>query len=121
MSFVTDVILVFPSTENEIKRVKEVNSFSDIKSGNLNLKSIDEPNNNNKEWAWYGGSKFFSNYIYVGAFNHLNLESFLNHVSMNVNWEEPEYVQLFIGLENEYTFRVYNNAGSSLVVDSVKT
>lgn len=74
MSFVTTVILLFPGSENEIERIKEVNSFS---YGNLplDLRSIESPNKD-PFTAWYGGTKSTIGRVYIGSYNHFEVGTF---------------------------------------------
>jgi hypothetical protein len=38
----------------------------------------------------------------------------------SVRWEYPEYVQLLVQEENDYTMSVFNDAGKNLVVEAKK-
>lgn len=116
MSFVTSIILIFSSLEDEKLRISEVNSFL-VRGNSINLKSIEHFNN--ESFQWYGGSKSLLSNIYVGSYNYLDLEKFLIHIS-KVKWEEPQYVQLLIRTENEYTYRIYVDVGKTLALDSFK-
>lgn len=56
---------------------------------------------------WYGGNKNLEARIYLGVFNHLNLEEFLNHVR-NVVWDDPDCVQLIVKRQSDFRFEIIN-------------
>ncbi|MFM7853726.1 MAG: hypothetical protein ACKO96_17840 [Flammeovirgaceae bacterium] len=118
MSFVTTILLVFPGLENEMERINEVNSFT-YRNLPLDIRSVDWPN---KEpyTAWYGGTKFVNGCLYLGSYNHFKIDDFLRHLSSSVNWEYPEYVQLFVRNENEWNYNIYSNAGKDLVYRAIE-
>ncbi|MDJ1501220.1 hypothetical protein [Xanthocytophaga agilis] len=117
MSFITNIILLFPDIEDELERMKEVNSFT-YRGILINLISINEPNP--EEFVtWYGGRKKLSGNMFIGAYNYFDEEGFRQHLFSNVNWESPEYVQLIIKSEAEWTYKVYTDAGKTLVYDSI--
>jgi hypothetical protein len=117
MSFVTTVILIFPGFEHEEERMKEVNSFS-CKGSRLDLRSIEGPNKTQFK-AWYGGTKGIIGRIYIGSFNHFEVENFLEHVS-KVGWEKPETIQVLIRNENEWTYSLYGMAGKQLIYKAIE-
>lgn len=116
MSFVTTVILIFSGIENEEERIREVNSFS-YRNLPLDIRSVETPN---KEpyTAWYGGTKGINGRIYIGSYNHFEVDNFLKHIS-KINWEYPEYVQLLIQNEDEYNYSLYLDAGKNLQYKSI--
>ena len=54
---------------------------------------------------WYGGTKMLETPLYVGAFNHLDLEGLIEHMK-EVKWEEPENVQLIVKLQEADKFEI---------------
>ena len=92
MSDVTNLVmsLWFEDARGPASKLSEVNSFfsSPIKG----LTSVDDPS---LPRGWYGGSKMLEADLFVGAFNHLNLKEFINHLR-RIQWKRPDCVQLFI-------------------------
>jgi hypothetical protein len=117
MSFVTTVVLIFSGMENEEERIKEVNSFSYRKLP-LDIRSVEAPNKV-PYTAWYGGTKGINGCIYIGSYNHFEVEDFLKHVA-KANWEDPEYVQIFIRNENEWNYSLYGDAGRKLIYKAIQ-
>jgi hypothetical protein len=104
MSRVTNLILSFSTGENEEKCMSVVNSYQ-YRNITLNLVSIDYNKNVEKGYCWYGGTKFMEANLYVGAFNHFDLDDFVAFLK-TVKWEEPEDVQLIVKEEWETKFRI---------------
>ncbi|WP_424001472.1 hypothetical protein [Maribacter sp. IgM3_T14_3] len=105
MSVVSNVILSFSVGEDESQRMKDVNEF-DINGNKINLVSADFQRKENYEAkAWYGGSKYLEKPLYIGAYNNLNLNAFIDHLK-TIIWDEPENVQLIINEQNEDLFKV---------------
>jgi hypothetical protein len=42
----------------------------------MNLVSADYNKDMSRGYSWYGGTKFLEAIIYLGAFNHLDIEDF---------------------------------------------
>ncbi|MEQ9437802.1 MAG: hypothetical protein RIG62_02095 [Cyclobacteriaceae bacterium] len=107
MSVVTNLIFSFSVGEDENKMMNQVNSF---KYGlqTLNLVSADYiRDTENRRTAWYGGGKFLEARLFVGAFNHLDLNEFIDHVK-SLDWEEPECVQIIVKEQHDDIFRLIN-------------
>jgi len=106
MSYVTNLILSFSIGEDEISRVDEINIFHNNGRG-FKLKSADFEREINQESnrAWYGGSKFLETPLYIGAYNHLNIEGLIEHLKI-VNWDYPEAVQLILKEQDSDKFRI---------------
>ena len=83
MSYVTNVILSFSILENEEACLKEVNIY--FPAQELPFKKLQD----------YAGSKFLEQPTFIGAFNYLGTEEFIEHVR-KVHWKFPKLVQLFI-------------------------
>jgi len=106
MSVVTNLILSFSIGEDEISRVDEINLFHNNGRG-FKLASADfeiEINQDSNK-AWYGGSKFLGTPLYIGAYNHLDIEGLIEYLKI-INWKYPESVQLFLKEEESDKFRI---------------
>jgi len=105
MSWVTNLLLYVNARDAEPeggKRV-EVNEFFE-QSDKLGLISLDNPA---LPRGWYGGDKMLEAQIYVGAFNYLDLEGFLEHVR-GLAWQKDDSVQVFVKKQEEDVFRIIN-------------
>ena len=102
MSEVTNLIISFSPLEDETSRINEVNLFSNGDRG-FNIISADFEEGNRKRW--YGGSKMLETAMYIGAFNHLDLEGLIEHMK-NINWEDQKSVQLIVKEENDDKFKI---------------
>lgn len=113
MSNVTSIILIFSSLEEEEKRISEVNTFQRNNGHSINLKSIEDSLKSN---IWYGGNKYMLGMIYMGAYDDINVDAFVKHVSENVLWEEKVDVQLLIKSEdkNDLKYRLIGFPPSGL-------
>lgn len=102
MSVVTNLILTFSKSE-DTKLIEE--QLQTFKYGNnipFHMVSIDD---DSLPKGWYGGGKFMEANIYIGAFNHFNLKSFINHLK-NIKWENPQDVQLIVREEKDFKFKL---------------
>ena len=80
MSVVTNIIIAFSASENEDSKLQK---------------------------GWYGGTKNLEVNIFIGAYNHLNLNDLIQHMS-TIDWEEPEDVQVIVKEQNDDRFRIIN-------------
>jgi hypothetical protein len=110
MSSFTSIMLYVSPLEEEHERIEEVNS---IEVSGSKVFFIDV--NNSQKFP-----DAFPRFIYVATFNHFHLEEFIELLQTKVNWKYPEYVQLIVQDEMDYTLKFYSNAGRTLLVDSVK-
>ncbi|AFC24713.1 hypothetical protein [Saprospira grandis] len=92
----TSVILIFSILEDFAKRQKEISVFKLYTGRNIDLVSIEAPDDPDLDAAWYGGSKYMSQFILIGAYKSLEIDKFIAHLKTEVNWEEPEEVQLLV-------------------------
>ena len=102
MSIVTNILL-YLSAEN--KKVEQVNSFfiaQEDRLGHPSLVSVDDARLPRR---WYGGTKGLEADIYVGAFNGLDVQGFIDHLQA-IDWEEDEVVQLFLKEQEDMEFRL---------------
>ena len=104
MSEVTNLILSFSIGEDEEVRLKEVNSFR-YRDLEMNLVSADFNKNMDGSTAWYGGTKFLETPLYIGAFNHFDLDGFISHLK-KINWDQPENVQVIVKGQWDEKFKI---------------
>ncbi|NQY05521.1 MAG: hypothetical protein HRT68_04760 [Flavobacteriaceae bacterium] len=101
MSKVTNIILTSSVIENEEFVIKEIEKFI-LRGNSLKIVSI---NNKTLPEGWYGGSKHFESNVFIGAYNYLDIKSFINHLKI-IKWKDPECVQLFYLEEDDYRFKM---------------
>lgn len=53
----------------------------------------------------YGGTKAFQNTVYPGAFNHLDLHGFMQHLD-SIKWENPELIQVMYMTERQDLWKI---------------
>jgi hypothetical protein len=82
-------------------KIAEINRFFEPVQGLTDIDTLKLPR------GWYGGSKMLEAHLYVGAFNHIDLRSFITHLR-SIKWERPECVQLFVKEEDDERFRLIN-------------
>ena len=104
MSNVTNMILSFSVCENEEERVKEINSFSNKGKG-FNITSVDFEKELTPKTRWYAGSKMIETNLFLGAYNHLDVDGLINHLK-SIKWEDPEIVQLILKEEHDEKFKI---------------
>jgi hypothetical protein len=104
MSVVTNLILSFSHLEYVEERIEDVNAFV-YDDYQMNLVSIDYNKDIESQKVWYGGNKFFEGNVFIGAYNHLNTEAFINHLK-KIPWEAPDLVQLIIKEQEDEKFRI---------------
>ena len=103
MSWVTNIILHIPAVDarGPQGRIKDVNRFFDEIPGK-GFVSLDDPS---LPKGWYGGSKLLEANLYVGALNHLDLDSFVKHLQ-SIDWKEPNHVQVIVMDQEDLDFRI---------------
>lgn len=94
MSVVTNVILITAVSDLNLDHlaIPGLDGFY--------LVSVDTPS---LPRGWYGGSKMLECTVYIGAFNHLDLDAFLLWVS-RLPFEFPSRVQLLYKEEDDLIF-----------------
>lgn len=110
MSVYTNIMLYISGFEHEQERIKEVNSFS----YNERTYCLIDVNDTTQY------SDAFPRFLYVGTYKNFPTDLFLKFLVDNVHWEFPEYNQVFVQEESDYTMKVYSNSGAILSVDSRK-
>ncbi|RZK38413.1 MAG: hypothetical protein EOO57_04180 [Hymenobacter sp.] len=103
MSSVTSLMLSFSSTEKEQDIVTALNQYPNKNKG-FSLVSI---NDEKLPRGWYGGTKMMETCLYLGAYNHFDVDDFINYLS-EIEWAAPEEVQLFTKGQWADKFTVYN-------------
>jgi hypothetical protein len=101
MSDVTNLILSISTYDDEQGKLKEVNTYF-LARETKPLISVDDPI---LPKAWYGGSKFLECALSIGAFNHLDLDDFLDHLR-SIQWRWPEQVQVIAKAQEALTFTI---------------
>ena len=109
MSEVTNMILSFSIGEDESSSINEINLFSNNGRG-FNIVSADFEEGGNwvgkeNQNRWYGGSKHLETPLYIGAFNNLDIEAFIQLLK-GIKWEEPDNVQVILKEQNSNKFKV---------------
>jgi len=101
MSDVTNLILSISIDDDEQGKLKEVNTYF-LARQTKPLISVDDPS---LPKAWYGGSKFLECALSVGAFNHLDLDAFLDHLR-SLQWRWPDQVQVIAKEQEDLKFTI---------------
>ena len=102
MSIVTNIILNVISLDfGEDAKLKEINSYLEQR-GYKPLVSLDD---DSLPKGWYGGNKFLEADLYCGAFNKLNLDEFILHIT-SLSWEGPSLVQAMVQEQDDLGFRI---------------
>ena len=109
MSRITDCLLSFSCLEecdsdDEFLILADVNKFFTTQYGFVSIHDKRLPR------GWTGGGKVFTSPLFIGAFNHIDVEKLINHLrSLPFNY--PLEVQL-IYAEEEGGFIIYNLMGN---------
>ena len=104
MSRVTNFILSFSVLENEKEKIEEIETFKNNGRG-FKLTSADYEKASNPNHRWYAGSKMLETSLFIGAYNHLDLNGLINHLKI-IDWEEPEIVQIIVKEEEDEKFKI---------------
>jgi hypothetical protein len=106
MSEVTNLIISFYVSEDEISRAIEINYFHN-NGQNFHVESanFEKELNPNSNKTWYGGNKYLETPLYIGAINHLDLDGLVEFLK-TLQWEEPENVQIIIKEQFSDKFRI---------------
>lgn len=99
MSVVTNIILTFGGDDKEYIETQISNYIHNGR--NFALTSIKD---NSLPKHWYAGSKNMEAEVFIGAYNHLDLLSFVKHL-ISIEWENPEWIRLFIKEEEDFAFK----------------
>lgn len=102
MSVVTDLILTAGPGEKEDSIISGLRNF-EVNGNPFVIVSI---NDRRLPEFWYGGSKGIGSCVFMGAYNHLDVERLINFLRFEMTWEDPEDVQLIIKNENEFRFKI---------------
>ena len=108
MSVITSIMLFIKGNEDYPQKILEVNRYLETLEDRglgwnvTGLVSVDAPV---LPRGWYGGDKLFVDGIYIGAYNYLEIEPFLQHLT-NITWESSDPFQLFLMEEEDDDFRV---------------
>lgn len=116
MSVVTNVILTFAVIEDADERMAEVNAFEGFAGGlgfNRRIQSRGDVDPIN---LYIGGGRNTEARIYIGAFNYLIVDEFIEHVRA-ANWKHPEHVRLYINEQDDEAFRERLSQRSELATE----
>ncbi len=109
MSEVTNLIISFSIIEDEKGRVSDLDLFFNngrgFKVASADFESVNDNKNELYKKRWYGGSKVLETPLYVGAYNHLDLDGLIEHVK-DIDWIEPENVQLIVKSQDSDKFEI---------------
>ncbi|MBK8721997.1 MAG: hypothetical protein IPL95_06870 [Saprospiraceae bacterium] len=103
-------MLYISGFEDRNQRLIEVNSY---RHNNSEIKLIDLNDYNRFP-------DVFPRYLYAATINHLDIKSFLSHISLMVKWKYPEYIQLIISEEDYSDCSFYVFAGKKLIYKANK-
>ena len=101
MSDVTNLLIAFSSGEDEEKIQQQLRQHTN-NGRPFNVVSVDAPT---LPAGWYAGSKFLETGLFIGAYNHLNLDELLTFLK-TMAWHEPEDVQLIVKQQWDSKFRL---------------
>ncbi len=106
MSVVTNIILVTPITfEEDMPKLKrKINSFFNGEHG-YRTPGFVAVEDKKLPKGWYGGTKMLETELWIGAFNHINLDDLVEHLR-KIKWEYPEEVQLIVKEQEEDRFEI---------------
>ncbi|HVI47179.1 MAG TPA: hypothetical protein VM802_20040 [Chitinophaga sp.] len=100
MNNVTNLILSFSSLDDENSIIEKIKLFT----GRSERFYITSLRNKSMPRHWYNGNLF--NHIQMIAYHSLKMDGFLDFLRHNVEWHDPDLVQLFIKGENDVKFKV---------------
>lgn len=103
MSWVTNVLLNtgYKDSNTDCGTIVQASAYFEDR----NIRGLVSLNDPSLPRGWYGGSKFLEAGLYVGAFNHLDLDDFIEHLR-SLEWKEPSQVQLIVKKQEEDVFRI---------------
>ncbi|MEQ8531912.1 MAG: hypothetical protein RIB86_08670 [Imperialibacter sp.] len=108
MSKVTNLIISFSIGEDEAARVEEINMFHNNGRGfkivSADFESVSDVDGKERK-RWYGGSKCLETPLYIGAYNHLDIQGLEEHLN-SIEWGEPENVQIFLKEQDSDKFKL---------------
>lgn len=108
MSRVTNLILFIPPSEHVFTRLAEVNAYLERDQSRPPV-SVDDPA---LPRGWYGGSKVLEAFLFLGAFNHLDLRRFIDHLK-TLPWACSENVQLSVREQDDVRFRIIDHGDAA--------
>ena len=108
MSNVTNLILSIGYHDAEAGKIHEVNRyFEEPEIEALRCRGLVSIDDSSLPEGWYGGSKYFEANIYLGAFNYLLLDEFIEHLR-SIQWQSPEDLQIIVMGQEDDGFRIRN-------------
>ena len=101
MSRVSNIILCIEGIDFDADRkCREIHAFfaSDDIRGFVSVDDEALPK------RWYGGTKYLEADLYIGAFNHIDIEALISHIQ-GIEWQGPTSVQLMVKEQEESLFK----------------
>lgn len=102
MSVVTNLIIVTGNMEKQKSVIANLSGF-ETNGGPFIIVSVDDEA---LPMGWYGGGKMLEVEIFIGAYNHLDLNALLEYMREKIVWVDPEMVQLFVKEDDDFKFRI---------------
>jgi len=102
MSIVTNLIICCSLLEDKDKITDEFEKYTH----NGHPFGIVSVTNEKLPKDWYGGEKNLECIVFIGAYNHLDLDCFLGFMKTEMSWEAPDLVQIIVKEENDIKFRL---------------
>lgn len=100
MSRVTNIIITTSISEDVDYLIQKFKEFK-LNENPFNLVSVDDEA---LPRGWYGGSKMVEANIFLGAFNYLDLQALISFMKEQINWVNPECVQLISKEQDDFKF-----------------
>lgn len=101
MSYVTNLIFSLSIVDVDRGKMDEVNTHFVDKG----IKPLVSVHDERLPRAWYGGSKYLETGLYLGAFNHFDLDDFIKHVR-TISWRFPQKVQIIVKEQEDMKFTI---------------
>ena len=101
MSVVTNLLIAFSCGERENEVLAQLRHHTH-RGQAFSIVSVKSPA---LPPGWYGGRKHLETGLLVGAYNHLDLAALLAFMQQ-MEWKDPEDVQLIVKEQNTFKFRV---------------
>jgi hypothetical protein len=106
LSVVTNLILHLGLADED--KINDINRFfqrgEDPDYWPQGLTSVSDPS---LPKGWYGGNKYLEVRLFIGAYNHLDLQAFLAHLR-RIEFSWPRYVQLMVCEQESSRFELIN-------------
>jgi hypothetical protein len=102
MSQVTNLIITFSTLEDHCLIIESMKQYR-TNADNFYIVSVEDED---LPTRWYGGTRVLECNILLGAYNYLDLETFIAFLRNDVKWKAPDLVQLFVKEQEDMKFRL---------------